>query len=66
MLFLVVDEISMASHLDIRNLDQFLSAVFEETTLPFGGTNLVLAGDHSQLKPGRKAPLYKKSDGTRN
>jgi hypothetical protein len=65
-LLLVVDEISMASHLDIYNLNKFLSTVFEETALPFGGTNLVLAGDHSQLKPVRKAPLYKKPDDTSN
>jgi len=65
-LLLVVDEISMAGHQDVRNLDRFLSKVFEETMLPFGGTNLVLAGDHSQLKPVRRAPLYKQPDDPTN
>ena len=65
-LLLVVDEISMAGHQDVRNLDRFLSKVFEETAFPFCGANLVLAGDHSQLKPVRRAPLYKQPDDPRN
>ena len=49
----------MARHRDVRNLDKFLSQVFEETMLPFGGTNLVLAGGPSQLTPVPREPVFK-------
>jgi len=57
---------SIAGHFDVHNLDQFLSKIVEEAMLPFGGTNLAIPGDHSQLKPVRKAPLYKQPDNLRN
>ena len=63
---LVVDEISMAGHQDVRNLDKFLSQVFDETRISFGGTNLVLAGDHSQLAPVLKRALYREPKSSNN
>jgi hypothetical protein len=63
---IVVDEISMAGHIDIYKLDAFFAKVHEETELPFGGMSVVLTGDHSQLVPVKKLPLFKKTDLGRN
>ena len=48
-LLLVVGGVSMTGHRDVLNLDKFPSQVFEETTLSFGGKNLLLAGDPRKL-----------------
>jgi len=41
---LVVDEISMAGHLDLYYLDRLLSQVFGPKESPFGSISVVLAG----------------------
>jgi hypothetical protein len=41
---LVVDEISMAGHLDLYYLDRLLSQVFGPSNSPFGSISVVLAG----------------------
>ena len=47
---LIIDEISMLSHLQLDAIDQVLRAG-RETTAPFGGIQIILSGDFFQLPP---------------
>ena len=42
----------------MRDIQKSLSVLDKETIPPYGGRNLVLAGDHTQLKPVPRSPLY--------
>jgi len=56
---LIVDEISFASEEDFDKLYKHCQDLKMNPFLPYGGLNIVLAGDFSQLEPPRKTPIYK-------
>ncbi|KAF7137061.1 hypothetical protein CNMCM5793_006912 [Aspergillus hiratsukae] len=57
--FLIIDEKSMIGFRTIFWIDQRCRDIFpEKRTEPFGGLNIVLAGDFYQLPPVKMKPLY--------
>ncbi|THH26548.1 hypothetical protein EUX98_g7646 [Antrodiella citrinella] len=60
-----VDEVSMMSCLDVYKISEQLSRIYQNTLEPFGGKNIVLAGDFAQLPPigGPAVSLYSRSIG---
>ena len=55
---IIVDEISFASPGDIRKIYKHLTVLMGEQFQPYGGINIVLAGDFSQMEPVRADTLY--------
>lgn len=48
---LIIDEISMVCGSDFQLLDRHLRRVKRQTSLPFGGVQVILFGDFFQIKP---------------
>jgi PIF1-like helicase len=47
---LIIDEISFATNFNIRKINEHLM-LLKDTIAPFGGINIVFAGDLRQLEP---------------
>ena len=58
---LIIDEISFASRGDFEKMDRNLKRLKSKISLPYGGQNIVFAGDLRQLEPvgAGKQPVYK-------
>jgi len=63
--YIFIDEVSMLSCRDMYTICEKLSLVMNECRTPFGGMNMIFAGDFAQLPPaGRSPSLYSNSVGT--
>jgi hypothetical protein len=65
--YVFLDEVSMLSCHDMYRFCAQLSKVFNEPNLPFGGINVIFAGDFAQLPPvggGEAISLYSGNIGT--
>lgn len=65
--YIFLDEISMLSCHDLYKISAQLSKAFNEPNKPFGGINIVFAGDFAQLPPvsgGETSSLYSGNIGT--
>ena len=56
--YIFIDEISMIACHELYSISSQLSKVTNEHNKPFGGKNLILAGDFAQLPPTTGSPLY--------
>jgi hypothetical protein len=54
---LIIDDISFATNFDIWKINEHL-ILLKDTIAPFGGTNIVFAGDLRQLEPISGKPIY--------
>ena len=55
----IIDEISFASERDFQKIYNNLQILMGQHFKPFGGINIVFAGDFSQLEPPGRHPVYK-------
>jgi hypothetical protein len=65
--YVFIDEVSMLSAQDLYKISHQLSCVFNVFDIPFGGLNMVFAGDFAQLPPvigGEHTSLYSRTIGT--
>lgn len=65
--YVFLDEVSMLSARDLYKISFKLCQVFNTPDIPFGGINIVFAGDFAQLPPaigGEHISLYSRSIGT--
>lgn len=56
--YIFLDEISMVSCQDLYLIDARLKEITQLDDLPFGGVNMVVAGDFAQLPPPKGQTLY--------
>lgn len=56
--YIVLDEVSMLCCSDLNKIANRLAFV-RNCVLPFGGVNMIFAGDFAQLQPPRGTPLYR-------
>jgi hypothetical protein len=59
--YMFLDEVSMLSCQDFYKISAQLAKAFNESNAPFGGMNMIFAGDFSQLPPvgsGESVSLY--------
>ena len=64
--YLFIDELSMLGCRSLYNISKCLALVMGKEEEPFGGVNLILAGDFAQLPPASKEPaLYSGEVGTK-
>jgi ATP-dependent DNA helicase PIF1 len=56
--YIFIDEISMIACHELYAISAHLSAISDIHTLPFGGFNMILAGDFAQLPPTSGKALY--------
>jgi hypothetical protein len=56
--YIFIDEISMIACHELYAISSQLSKVTNEHNKPFGGKNIILAGDFAQLPPTTGSPLY--------
>lgn len=64
--YIFLDEVSMLSCRDMYTISARLARVMDEVELPFGGMNMIFAGDFAQLPPvigGEHASLYSRTVG---
>lgn len=62
--YVLIDEVSMISCRDLYNISHKLAIATGRSTVPFGGVNMIFAGDFGQLKPVGGSSLYDESIGT--
>ena len=62
--YIFVDEVSMVSCIDLYRISAQLAKLKNIMELPFGGMNMIFAGDFAQLAPVKSAPLYSQLVGT--
>jgi hypothetical protein len=62
--YIFLDEVSMLSCHDIFKISAQLAKAANEYEQPFGGINMIFAGDFAQLKPVKGAALYSGHIGT--
>ncbi|HXP51396.1 MAG TPA: AAA family ATPase, partial [Bacteroidia bacterium] len=62
--YIFIDEVSMLSCHDLYTISSRLSKAMNEFEKPFGGINMIFAGDFAQLPPVAAQPLYSKAVGT--
>jgi hypothetical protein len=55
---LIIDEYSFLSVANIDKLHEQLHKIFPQSSLPFGGLNIMLCGDPAQLPPILVPPIY--------
>ena len=55
----IIDEISFASESDFKKMMEYTQILKQNRFEPFGGLNMVFAGDYSQLEPVGRDPIYK-------
>ncbi|CAB5180965.1 unnamed protein product [Rhizophagus irregularis] len=58
---LIIDEISMVSAALLSFISEMFS-VIQQTTIAFGGLNVIIVGDLAQLPPVTGLPVYKSSE----
>ncbi|CAB9528348.1 helicase PIF1 [Seminavis robusta] len=58
----IIDKISFASETDFKKMYEYTQILKENKFSPFGGLNMVFAGDYSQLEPVGRDPIYKHGD----
>jgi hypothetical protein len=66
--YVFLDEVSMLSCRDMYRISVRLARIFNETESPFGGLNMIFAGDFGQLPPAighEHASLYSRTVGGR-
>ena len=56
--YIFIDEISMIACHELYAISSQLSKITNEHEKPFGGKNVILAGDFAQLPPTNGSPLY--------
>lgn len=56
--YIFIDEVSMIACHELYSISSQLSKVTNEHNKPFGGKNMILAGDFAQLPPTSGSPLY--------
>lgn len=57
--YIFIDEVSMISCMDLYKISAQLAILRNESQEPFGGLNMIFAGDFAQLPPvGTASPLY--------
>jgi len=56
--YIFIDEISMIACHELYAISSQLSKITNEHNKPFGGKNIILAGDFAQLPPTNGSPLY--------
>lgn len=56
--YVFLDEISMVSCQDLYLIDARLKSITKMDDLPFGGVNIIVAGDFAQLPPAKGCALY--------
>ncbi|SJL05834.1 uncharacterized protein ARMOST_09170 [Armillaria ostoyae] len=64
--YMFLDEVSMLSCVDLYKISARLAMCLNKPELPFGGMNMIFAGDFAQLPPaigGERASLYGPTDG---
>jgi hypothetical protein len=64
--YVFLDEVSMLSCHDMYKISAQLCKVMNQPTLPFGGMNMLFAGDFAQLPPpvgGENVSLYSRTVG---
>lgn len=67
--YIFLDEVSMLSCRDMYRISARLAYVMNDAETPFGGMNMIFAGDFAQLPPaiGREnASLYNRTVGSRS
>ena len=62
--YIFLDEISMVACHELYQISASLAKARNMTELPFGGLNMIFAGDFAQLKPVFGSPLYSQTVGT--
>ena len=62
--YIFVDEVSMLSCGHMYVISKQLATALSLTDIPFGGMNMIFAGDFAQLPPVKATPLYDYSVGT--
>ena len=62
--YIFIDEVSMLSCHDMYKISSQLAKCLNQAELPFGGINMIFAGDFAQLPPVGGASLYSGSVGT--
>ena len=62
--YILLDEISMVACHELYLISASLAKARNMTEVPFGGLNMIFAGDFAQLKPVFGSPLYSQSVGT--
>ncbi len=64
--YVFLDEVSMLSCADLYKISSRLAVILNKSDVPFGGMNMIFAGDFAQLPPaigGEAASLYGPCDG---
>jgi len=54
----IIDEISFAAESDHEHIYCHLQTIMDDIYKPYGGMNLLMAGDYSQLEPPKRTPIY--------
>ena len=62
--YIFLDEISMVACHELYQISASLAKARNMTEVPFGGLNMIFAGDFAQLKPVFGSPLYSQTVGT--
>jgi hypothetical protein len=62
--YIFVDEVSMVACDDNYKISTQLAKALNESVLPYGGINMIFAGDFAQMPPRFGSPLYSGSVGT--
>ena len=62
--YIFLDEISMVACHELYQISASLAKARNMTEIPFGGLNMIFAGDFAQLKPVFGSPLYSQTVGT--
>jgi hypothetical protein len=62
--YIFLDEISMVACHELYQISASLAKARNMTETPFGGLNMIFAGDFAQLKPVFGSPLYSHTVGT--
>ena len=62
--YIFLDEISMVACHELYQINAALAKARNMTETPFGGLNMIFAGDFAQLKPVFGSPLYSHTVGT--
>ena len=62
--YIFIDEVSMLSCQDMYRISSRLAKAMNEFDLPFGGINMIFAGDFAQLPPVGGSSLYSSSVGS--
>ena len=62
--YIFLDEVSMVSYHNLYQISACMARATKNVDIPFGGINMIFAGDFAQLPPVNGAPLYSNTVGT--